>query len=419
MTQAFNTTTSMGRLTLNVLLSFAQFEREVTGERIRDKIAASKAKGLWMGGNVPLGYEPSGRTLAIVEAEAEQVRHIFRRYLALGSVHALRAELEAHGYRSKQRTTRRGRIIGGAPMDRGALFHLLSNRLYLGQITHKGEIHAGVHPAIVEADLFEAVQRKLARSKTRAGQRGGNAPASPLAGLIFDDAGNAMTHVGARKGPKTYRYFVSRASQDGRPADAGSLPRFPAPPLEALLEDRLGERLGSLQRIEVGRSRVVAWLDEPPTDARPGDRVEEQDGQVRLIIPARLVWRGGAKIAVGPAGQPAVDAKRVDLPLLRALVRAEAWRVQLASGEIDLTTLIDAEGVNRSYAQRLVRLTFLAPPLKRAILEGRTPAGFTLNRLLQGDIPLSWDDQLAEWPLHAGSDWTSSARQAVLPAWNT
>ena len=145
-TQAFNTTTSMGRLTLNVLLSFAQFEREVTGERIRDKIAASKAKGMWMGGTVPLGYEPpenDARTLAVNQEEAEIVRTIFRAYIDLGSVHALQRWLEDRGIRSKRRVTRAGRLSGGRPFSRGALFQLLRNRVYLGMIVHKGRAHPG------------------------------------------------------------------------------------------------------------------------------------------------------------------------------------------------------------------------------------------------------------------------------------
>ena len=163
-TQAFNTTTSMGRLTLNVLLSFAQFEREVTGERIRDKIAASKAKGMWMGGTVPLGYEPpenDARALAVNQEEAEIVRTIFRAYIDLGSVHALQRWLEDRGIRSKRRVTRAGRLSGGRPFSRGALFQLLRNRVYRGLIVHKGRAHPGRHQAIVDTGLFEAVQARL------------------------------------------------------------------------------------------------------------------------------------------------------------------------------------------------------------------------------------------------------------------
>ena len=188
-TQAFNTTTSMGRLTLNVLLSFAQFEREVTGERIRDKIAASKAKGMWMGGTVPLGYDPPGdgtRALAVNQEEAEIVRTIFRAYIDLGSVHALQRWLEDRGIRSKRRVTRAGRLSGGRPFSRGALFQLLRNRVYLGLIVHKGRAHPGRHQAIVDGDLFAAVQARLdANTRRRASNREQKSNA-PLAGRLFE-----------------------------------------------------------------------------------------------------------------------------------------------------------------------------------------------------------------------------------------
>ena len=195
-TQAFNTTTSMGRLTLHVLLSFAQFEREVTGERIRDKIAASKAKGMWMGGIVPLGYDPPGdstRALAVNRAEAEIVRTIFRAYVDLGSVHALQRWLEDRGIRSKRRVTRAGRLSGGGPFSRGALFQLLRNRLYLGMIVHKGRVHPGRHQAIIDADLFEAVLARLdANTRRRASKLEQKADA-PLAGRLFDADGQPMS----------------------------------------------------------------------------------------------------------------------------------------------------------------------------------------------------------------------------------
>ena len=164
-TQQFNTTTSMGRLTLNMLLSFAQFEREIAGERIRDKIAASKAKGMWMGGTVPLGYDVKDRKLVINETEAKLVRHIFARYAELGSVTLLQAELDAHGHRSKRREGAGGLITGGRPFSRGILYLLLQNRLYRGEVAHKGNVYPGQHEAIVEADLWTRVQETLAASR--------------------------------------------------------------------------------------------------------------------------------------------------------------------------------------------------------------------------------------------------------------
>ena len=160
-TQQFNTTTSMGRLTLNVLLSFAQFEREVTSERIRDKIAASKRKGLWVGGMAPLGYETKDRTIVVVEEEAERVRTIFRTYLALGSLNRLLADLRQKEIVTKVRTLKSGRTVEGIPFTRGPLAYLLRNRFYIGEVVFRGEVFPGEQPAILDRDLFDAVQAKL------------------------------------------------------------------------------------------------------------------------------------------------------------------------------------------------------------------------------------------------------------------
>src|SRR5437016_4482817 len=198
-TQQFNTTSSMGRLTLNVLLSFAQFEREVTGERIRDKIAASKKKGMWMGGVPPLGYEPRDRKLAVVESEAETVRHIFRRYAALGSVLLLQQELEAQGIASKRWTSASGRLRGGKPITRGALYLMLQNRVYRGEIVHKDQAYPGEHAAIIEAALWDDVQAKLASNTAeRSAGRRRRSP-SPLAGFLYDGEGHRMTPTHAGK----------------------------------------------------------------------------------------------------------------------------------------------------------------------------------------------------------------------------
>ncbi|MEZ5725361.1 MAG: recombinase family protein [Paracoccaceae bacterium] len=264
-TQSFNTTSSMGRLTLNVLLSFAQFEREVTGERIRDKIAASKQKGLWIGGTVPLGYDlppPGGeRVLVLNPAEAETVRLIFRRYLDLGSVPALLDWLNRQGIRSKQHVSRKGKLLGGRCFSRGALFYLLRNRIYRGEIPHKGKTWPGRHEAIVDADLFEAVQRQLAAHAGRhrgqvcdRGNMGADATAW-LTGRIRDGAGQGMSPAAARgRGGKRYRYYVSQGLQQGRiRRDRGEIggQRIPAP----LIEARVAE---ILHRLDLPGAEV-AW----------------------------------------------------------------------------------------------------------------------------------------------------------------
>src|SRR3954453_7970298 len=207
-TQSFNTTTSMGRLTLNMLLSFAQFEREVTGERIRDKIAASKRKGMWMGGLPPLGYDVQDRKLAVNQSEAETVRAIYRRYAEVGSVRALKEELEGVAV-SKRRVNRFGRDNGGKPLARGALYHMLQNRIYRGEIVHKDASYPGEHEAIVDQELWGLVQRLL--SDNRVGRDTGTHAANPslLAGLVYDDAGERLTPTHANKNGTRYRYYVS------------------------------------------------------------------------------------------------------------------------------------------------------------------------------------------------------------------
>jgi len=207
-TQQFNTTTSMGRLTLNMLLSFAQFEREVTGERIRDKIAASKKKGMWMGGNVPLGYLVKDRKLLIDEAEANTVRHIYRRYAALGSVWALKEELDCDGIVSKARVDRYGRATGGNSIARGALYTMLQNRIYRGRIVHKDKHYPGEHEAIVDEALWDEVQRQLGANRVDRASGTDAAEPSLLAGLIYDDSGQRMTPSHANKKGTRYRYYV-------------------------------------------------------------------------------------------------------------------------------------------------------------------------------------------------------------------
>jgi site-specific DNA recombinase len=223
-TQAFNTTTSMGRLTLNVLLSFAQFEREVTSERIRDKIAASKRRGLWVGGMVPLGYESRDKKLVLNEEEAERVRLIFRRYLELASLGKLMEELRERGIVSKVRHLSNGRTIGGIPFTRGSLAYLLRNRFYIGEVRYRGEVCLAQHTAILDRDLFEAVQQTLS-SQHRASARARGRSGALLMGRLYDDAGNRMTPAHANKRGVRYRYYVSAALSQGRPA---ALPSTPA-----------------------------------------------------------------------------------------------------------------------------------------------------------------------------------------------
>ena len=221
----------MGRLTLNVLLSFAQFEREVTGERIRDKIAASKKKGLWVGGVVPLGYRVENKKLIVDEEEAATVRLIFERYKELGSLPALQQELRDRGIRTRTRTLSSGRQVGGIPLTNGPLNHILRNRVYLGEINHQGESYQGEHQPLIEVELFDAVQAKLSDNLLiRRSDR--LASDALLTGKIYDDRGNRMSPTYAIKKGVRYRYYVSTALVQGQKSGAGTVARVPATDIE-------------------------------------------------------------------------------------------------------------------------------------------------------------------------------------------
>ena len=281
-TQQFNTTTSMGRLTLNVLLSFAQFEREVTSERIRDKIAASKRKGLWVGGMAPLGYDTKDRKISVNEAEAEQVRSIFSSYLRLGSLNLLMAELREQGIVTKVRTLKTGERVGGIPFTRGPLAYLLRNRFYIGEVSFKGEVLKGEQPAILDRALFDAVQAKLNEQATNHKTIRMQSEAL-LAGRIFDDRGNRMSPTHARKGSIKYRYYLSSALLQGAAERAGSVRRVPAAEIDALVARSVRDRLDlsepmddrafvgrHVARVEVQREQLLIELAELEGVGRQG-----------------------------------------------------------------------------------------------------------------------------------------------------
>ena len=444
-TQQFNTTTSMGRLTLNVLLSFAQFEREVIGERIRDKIAASKKKGMWMGGVPPLGYGVRDHKLVMIDSEADTVRLIFRRYAELGSVRLLQAELEARGIRSKSWTSVSGRLVGGKPFSRGALYLMLQNRTYLGKIVHKGQFHRGEHTPIIDQPLWDAVQEQLAGNTARrqCGRR--TRQPSLLAGMMFDGDGNRMTPSHAGKNGAHYRYYVSGSliTKDRTETSAGL--RIPAVEIEHLVSSRLHGWLldpGSIykstwgrltdastqQRLvaraaDIGRHwpelpvprkravltalierievrfdqidihlhplRLCALLDPPAT---PSQGVNDDEIEL-LSVPVRL-RRAGREIRMVINGTGSFAAKP-DARLIKLLLRARRFNATLAQGEgVPFAALAEREGVSRSYFTRLVRLSYLAPDITQAILDGRQPSDLTSEKLLEHSrLPLVWHDQ--------------------------
>ncbi len=403
-TQQFNTTSSMGRLTLNVLLSFAQFEREVTAERTRDKIAASRRKGIWMGGCPPLGYDVINRKLVVNAPEAEQVRLIFERYIALRSVPLLAAELEARGITSKRWTSQTDRPRGGYVMGRGALGFLLKNRVYVGMAVHKGQAWPGEHEAIVPQPLWEAAQAILALNRHERDPRPRLTVRHLLTGMIFDDRGNIMSPSQASKQGRRWRYYVSRALLTGRKEQAGSARRIPAQAIEDLVQAQVLAALplalrsdwqaldaaelpalvrGVLRRVTVAADRVTIVL------LRPGD-----DEETELAIPVVLRTWGGERVIAGPDGRPLTDASRLDPALAKALARAHRWRDALDAGRAaSLVELAAAESCTAAYVRRLLGLAFLAPDIVEMILKGRQSRRLTLAELLANDMPLDWREQ--------------------------
>ena len=445
-TQQFNTTTSMGRLTLNVLLSFAQFEREVIGERIRDKIAASKRKGMWMGGVPPLGYRTQDRKLIVVDSEAEIVRFIFRRYAELGSVRLLKHELAARNIQSKLRTSAAGRISGGNPFARGALYLMLQNRIYRGEIVHNTQSYPGEHEPIIDQPLWEAVEAQVASNSAQRNNDGKTRQPSLLAGMLFDGDGNRMTPSYAVKKGTRYRYYVSRLLITKDRTDEFAGLRIPAAEIEQLVSSRVHRWLldpGSIykstsarltdasmqqrlvaraadlgkywpqlpvarkravlaplvERIEVSLdlidirlrpSRLGTLLD---VVAAPSQGVKDDETEI-LSVPVRL-RRGGREIRMVIDRTNPFAAAQPDARLIKLLLRARRFNATLAHSEdVPFAALAQREGVSRSYFTRLVRLSYLAPDITQAILDGRQPRDLTAEKLLaHSRLPLAWHDQ--------------------------
>ena len=380
-TQQFNTATSMGRLTLNMLLSFAQFEREVTGERIRDKIAASKRKGMWMGGNPPLGYDVRDRKLVVNPSEADQVERIFRLYATLGSVRLLESQLAAEGITSKRRQNAAGQSTGGQPMRRGNLYGMLQNRLYRGEVAHKGQVYPGEHAAIIGEALWDSVQTGLLtrRAERSSVASSGDHPAL-LTGLVFDGGGQRLTPTHARKGSRRYRYYVSArlitATRTGTTSTAGGL-RLPASGLDALVTR-------SLHSLIANPSALLEAL---------GPAVSGATRQHALLA---------------TAGQLARDWQRFDGLELRDIVRVCIARVAVHPEEVwvELATeklcalLVDNAGASRPRTppQTLLRAT---PSSSRRCSSGPARRCGSSSRAIgrQADQTRPWSDCFTRrWP---------------------
>ena len=458
-TQQFNTTTSMGRLTLNVLLSFAQFEREVAGERIRDKIAASKKKGMWMGGLPSLGYDVQNRKLVVNEEEAGTVVHIFRRYVELRSVRALQAELDAAGIRSKRRILADGTPFGGQKLSRGALYLMLQNRIYRGEITHKGNAYPGEHQPIVDKVLWDQVQAILAENRVDRATGADAKQPSLLAGLIFDENGERLTPSHAVKKGTRYRYYVSRSLIVGTAKDKSTGRRIPAANLETLVITKLRSFLadegailnaireehvdGAAQSRLIARGVKIAKEIESLTpdriramlmtlisrvDIRP-DCVEISVRRSRLV---ELLGSGSIEL-VTQQGTPDNEAKDVltltvrarlqrvgremkmlventddqteaDPALLRIVARAHDIQERLMQNSgLTLHAIASQEHVTPGYVSRLLRLSSLAPDIITAIINGKNPPQLTAKKLMRLalEIPVDWTAQRKLLGFHA------------------
>ena len=431
-TQQFNTSTSMGRLTLNVLLSFAQFEREVTGERIRDKIAASKKKGMWMGGFVPVGYLKHDRRLVIDEQEAETVRLIFRRYNELRSVRLLKQDLDQRGLVSKVRISRNGLKMGGKSYSRGKLYNLLSNPIYKGEIRHLKVCHRGLHEPLIETELWDKTQRRLAEHAVRGANENRDPSPSPLAGRLFDESGRALTPTHAVKKGRRHRYYVSRVLLTQGASDTfGNRWRLPAKQVEpivstaaaTLMEDK-STLVTAIQARGIEANRIVPILEQATGWVRklksnaPGetlsilvDRVDLTASGFKLalrlpisenpsdtlnlerFVPLTMQKRG-VELRLVIQNEPSARST-VDLVLLKTIARAHRWFDQLLSGEAESLAAIAArESLNYRFVGKTIRLAFLAPEIVEAIADGRQPLELSTELLTKRiRLPLDWRDQ--------------------------
>jgi site-specific DNA recombinase len=436
-TQQFNTTTSMGRLTLNVLLSFAQFEREVTGERIRDKVAASKKKGMWMGGTVPLGYDWRDRALIVNEPEAKQVREIFDQYIRLGSVFDLYEHLKGTSIRSKARVGPTGRVAGGAVLSRGTLYHLLSNPLYTGKIAHQGMLHPGMHPAIISDEVWLKTSNLLKENRVRRTKSKNQSSERLLLGLLFDQEGNRFTPTHASKKGRRYSYYISQALTEGKRTKC--IQRIPATEIEQVVASRVRSLLASqvelaghfpdlsiremrlllaaarhraelltdlgtseaknifkaiVKRVVMSESEAQIEIDggrllQALLSSQPHDPIDSMS--ISLVCPFTVKRRGQQVRMVISAGE---DSESRPVPsLMKVIARSRDWMELIVSGKArTLDDLIKTSGLTRPYVKNAFRCIVLSPPLIDAIISGRHRVDLTVMNLTH-DLPFDWNKQ--------------------------
>jgi DNA invertase Pin-like site-specific DNA recombinase len=452
-TQQFNTTSSMGRLTLNILLSFAQFEREVTGERIRDKIAASKKKGMWMGGFIPLGYNLDGRKLVPNPKEAQLVSKIFSLYLQVGCVRKLARQLNQEKIRSKAWTTRTGARMGGAPFARGALYALLRNRLYIGEVRHREKWYPGEHRRIVPQELWQKVQAQLEGNLKTRRKRARDGASSLLTGLVEDAQRNRFTPSFTTKRGRRYRYYVSQNVIQNPGQEHARATRFPAHEIESRVMQRLVgflnsdaevfEQLGVdgqtpaklraevtgakkladkmrflpaddlrdllslfLQRVVIGEDRMQVMISRKdlrrllinggnaiPSNFSEPRKPQDMNDSFCLSIESKLKRYGGVVHMVVPPNPTNTLTSKTKPSLLKALARANNWyEIVLRGKALDQRALARHAGMTERYVGKVFQCAFLAPDIVEAILQGNQPDDLTFAKLSR-QIPLSWAEQ--------------------------
>ncbi|MBS9718506.1 recombinase family protein [Pseudohalocynthiibacter aestuariivivens] len=438
-TQSFNTATSMGRLTLNVLLSFAQFEREVTAERIRDKIAASKKKGLWMGATVPLGYAADGRSLKITEPDADVIRRIYDLYLRHQNVRLVKEAVDAQGLKTPVRTLCSGRVKGGAPFSYGHIHYILTNPVYAGRIRHHAKVYPGQHEPLIKVETWDDIQEQLksnsAKGRTfiRRNRDGAQASVSPLAGKVFDQTGDRLTpsHSKTSKGRKL-RYYVShRLVRGSSPRDPSGW-RLPAPELETKVAElirrhmdrpdfragiicdattdetaELGTKLSSFGKLDSGVTdnahvphlAFVERIDIAPGEVRMALSAERLAGvlntdQIRIdeellkITSSFQHRKRGVETKLIIGNEPA----EIDKTLLRNIGRAHRYFDLVRSGKT-FDEIAETEGVSKRRIQQLIELAFLAPDVIRSVRDGRQPTGITSDWLMRHAFSPIWSEQ--------------------------
>ncbi|WP_398469804.1 recombinase family protein [Tardiphaga sp.] len=400
-TQQFNTTSSMGRLTLNVLLSFAQFERELSSERVRDKIAASRRKGKWTGGTVPLGYRAVNKKLIIDKTEAESVRTIFQRYLELKSLSRLMADLESRGIVTKRRQTKVAKYNGGIPFTYGPLANFLKNRIYVGETRYKDKWFPGEHQPIVARETFDAVQ-DLLKSNFVGRKAHPTASEAILRGKLFDDLGNPMSPTYSVKDGIRYRYYVSTALLRGRKPDVGKVGRVPALDIETIVLDGMKKWLSGQHGSPVDDQSPLACLK---SVALLSDTVivtavaADMDGENDVEHTLRIAWSPSTARGAHTNLETGGDAVYVpDQALLQSLVRSHAWVRSLQDGSYDsVEALAEANQLHPKVVRLALRLAFLSPAATTAILTGSSDLKIGSLAAIPKSLHLAWAQQRIAW----------------------